>query len=104
MCFALQNVYISFRRSRKHRNYPLFIKLLEEEFFMVTQKDIDRINELARKSKSEGLTDEEKAEQKALRIKYIEGFKESLVGQLDSITVVNPDGSKHKLSKKEPRQ
>ncbi len=68
---------------------------------MVTQKDIDRINELARKSKKEGLTDEEKAEQKALRIKYIEGFKESLVGQLDSITVVEPDGSKHKLSKKD---
>ena len=67
---------------------------------MVTEQDIARINFLARKSKSEGLTEEEKAEQKALRIKYIESFKESLVGQLDSITVVEPDGSKHKLSKK----
>lgn len=67
---------------------------------MVTQKDIDRINELARKQKSEGLTEEEKAEQKALRIKYINGFKESLVGQLDSITVVEADGSKHKLGRK----
>ncbi len=70
---------------------------------MVTQKDIDRINELARKSKTEGLTEEEKAEQKALRIKYIEGFKASLIGQLDSITVVEPDGSKHKLEKKPPQ-
>ena len=68
---------------------------------MVTQKDIDRINELARKAKAEGLTEEEKAEQKSLRIRYIEGFKESLIGQLDSITVVEPDGSKHKLSTKD---
>ena len=67
---------------------------------MVTQKDIDRINELARKSKAEGLTDEEKAEQKALRIKYINGFKASLESQLQGITVVEPDGSKHKLEKK----
>lgn len=67
---------------------------------MVTQKDIDRINELARKSKTEGLTDEEKAEQKALRVKYINGFKASLESQLQGITVVEPDGSKHKLEKK----
>lgn len=67
---------------------------------MVTQKDIDRINELARKSKTEGLTNEEKAEQKELRVKYINGFKESLESQLKGITVVEPDGSKHKLEKK----
>lgn len=67
---------------------------------MVTQKDIDRINELARKSKTEGLTDEEKAEQKELRVKYINGFKASLESQLQGITVVEPDGSKHKLEKK----
>ena len=67
---------------------------------MVTQKDIDRINELARKSKTEGLTDAEKAEQKELRVKYINGFKESLESQLKGITVVEPDGSKHKLDKK----
>ena len=70
---------------------------------MVTQKDIDRINELARKSKTEGLTDAEKAEQKELRVKYINGFKESLESQLKGITVVEPDGSKHKLEKK-PKQ
>ena len=67
---------------------------------MVTQKDIDRITELARKSKTEGLTDEEKAEQKELRVKYINGFKASLESQLQGITVVEPDGSKHKLEKK----
>lgn len=71
---------------------------------MVTKQDIDRINELARKSKTEeGLTPEEKAEQKELRIKYINSMKESLVGQLGSITVVEPDGSKHKLTKKDDK-
>ncbi len=69
---------------------------------MVTQKDIDRINELARKSKTaKGLTDEEKAEQKELRVKYINSFKESLESQLSGITIVEPDGSKHKVKKKD---
>ena len=66
----------------------------------VTQKEIDRITELYRKSKAEGLTEEEKVEQKALRVKYIEGFKQSLIGHLDGITVVEQDGSRHKLNKK----
>ncbi|MBO5199808.1 MAG: DUF896 domain-containing protein [Clostridia bacterium] len=68
---------------------------------MVTQKDIDRINELARKQKTVGLTDEEKAEQKELRVKYINGFKASLESQLKGITIINPDGSKHKVKKKD---
>jgi uncharacterized protein YnzC (UPF0291/DUF896 family) len=67
---------------------------------MMTQKEIDRINQLARKSKTEGLTEEEKAEQKELRIKYINSFKESLEGQLNNIVIVEPDGSKHKVEKK----
>lgn len=68
---------------------------------MVTQQDIDRINELARKSKTpEGLTEEERAEQKVLRAKYINSFKASLESQLSGITIVEPDGSKHKVTKK----
>ena len=66
----------------------------------MTQKEIDRINELFHKSKTVGLTEEEKAEQKELRIKYINGFKQSLVGHLEGITVVEKDGSRHKLNKK----
>ena len=66
----------------------------------MTKEEIDRINELARKSKTEGLSDEEKAEQKKLRIKYINSFKESLEGQLNNIVIVEPDGSKHKVQKK----
>lgn len=68
---------------------------------MITQQEIDRINELARKSKTEGLTDEEKIEQKALRVKYINSFKESLEGQLNSLVIVEPDGTKRKVTKKQ---
>jgi len=61
------------------------------------QKKIDRINELARKQKAEGLTEEELAEQKVLRKEYIESFKQSLVSQLNSIYIVDEKGNKKKL-------
>lgn len=64
------------------------------------QEKIARINALARKAKAEGLTPEEIIERDALRKEYIADFKRSLVGQLESITVVEEDGSKHKLRKK----
>lgn len=65
------------------------------------QKKIDRINFLARKSKTpEGLTDAEKAEQAALRREYIDSVKASLVGHLENTTIVRPDGSKEKVTKK----
>ncbi len=64
------------------------------------QKKVDRINELARKQKAEGLTDAEKAEQAALRREYIEAYKQSLVSQLDNMYILEPDGTKHKVTKK----
>lgn len=65
------------------------------------QKKIDRINELARKSRSnEGLTPVEKQEQAVLRREYIDSFKASLVGQLENTYIVRPDGTKEKLEKK----
>ena len=64
----------------------------------MTQEKIDRINALARKSKAEGLSDEEKAEQAALRREYIDSFKASLVGQLENTYILRPDGSKEKLT------
>lgn len=64
------------------------------------QKKIDRINELARKAKAGGLTDEETAERDALRREYIDSVKASLTGQLDRTYFVEPDGSRHKLKKK----
>lgn len=60
---------------------------------MVTQKDLDRINELYRKSKAEGLTSDEEKEQKKLRADYIAAFRENLRGTLESIKIQNPDGS-----------
>lgn len=61
------------------------------------KKKIDRINELARKQKTEGLTVPEKAEQAALRREYIEAYKNNLIAQLENIYMVEPDGSKHKI-------
>ncbi len=65
------------------------------------QKKIDRINFLAKKQKSEGLTEEEKAEQFALRREYIDSFKRSLTSQLDNMYIVEPDGSKRKVKPKD---
>lgn len=66
----------------------------------MTQEKIDRINFLARKQKSEGLTEEEKTEQNALRREYIDGFKKSLVSQLENTYIVEPDGTKRKVTAK----
>ena len=52
---------------------------------MVTEKTLERINELYHKSKAEGLTDAELAEQKQLRADYVKA--------LESIKIKNPDGS-----------
>lgn len=64
------------------------------------KKKIDRINELARKQKSVGLTDEEKSEQKALREEYLSLVKRNLTAQLDNTYIVRPDGTKQKIKKK----
>ena len=48
----------------------------------MTQEKIARINELAKKSKTTGLTEAEKAEQQALRREYIDDMKASLRAQL----------------------
>ncbi|MBO5304351.1 MAG: DUF896 domain-containing protein [Clostridia bacterium] len=66
----------------------------------MNQQELDRINFLARKSRSEGLTEEEKAEQAVLRRKYIDSVVGSLKGQLDNTKIVNPDGSITELSQK----
>ncbi len=68
------------------------------------QKKIDRINELARKSKAEGLTDLEKKEQDLLRKEYIAIVRRNLRGQLNNIDVVNPDGSIENLGQKYGRK
>ena len=64
------------------------------------QQKIDRINELARKDKAEGLTPEELAERDALRREYIDSVKASLTGHLENTYFLEPDGTKRKLPKK----
>ena len=64
----------------------------------MNQKRLDRINELARKQKTIGLTDEEKAEQKKLREESLVDFRKTLRGQLDNISFVEADGSVTPLS------
>ena len=66
----------------------------------MTQEKIQRINELARKSRDQGLTEEEKAEQQALRREYVEAVKQSLKSQLDASVVIRPDGSSYRLTQK----
>ena len=66
------------------------------------QKKIDRINELARRVKAgETLTPEEQAERAELRREYLDSIKTNLVSQLENTWIVEPDGTKHKLPKKE---
>ena len=62
---------------------------------------IARINELAKKAKTEGLTAEETAERDKLRRIYIDSVKANLTGQLEHTTIVYPDGTRKKITKKQ---
>ncbi|WP_026891297.1 DUF896 domain-containing protein [Lacrimispora aerotolerans] len=66
----------------------------------MNQEKIDRINTLFHKSKSTGLSEEETAEQAALRKEYIESIRASLRGNLNSISIQEEDGSVTDLGKK----
>ncbi|GAA0478063.1 DUF896 family protein [Alkalibacterium sp. m-11] len=60
---------------------------------MLEKKKLDRINELVRKERSEGLSQEEKDEQKALREEYIQAFRSGMKNQIEGMKVVDPDGN-----------
>ena len=64
------------------------------------RQKINRINELYRKSKAEGLTEAEKKEQKILRREYIEAVKGNLLAQLNNIDVEEKDGTVVNLGEK----
>ena len=64
------------------------------------KQKLDRINELSRKSRTEELTPEEKAEQFTLRGEYIEEFRSSLKNTLDHTYIQKPDGTREKLQQK----
>ncbi len=67
---------------------------------MTMEQKIERINVLYHKSKAEGLNEEEKLEQQALRKAYIESVRNSLRGQLNNIDIQNEDGSIENLGEK----
>lgn len=64
------------------------------------KEKIERINQLAKKSKAEGLTEEEKKEQQLLRNEYREGFRKNLTAQLNNTYIVDKDGNKVLLGRK----
>lgn len=66
----------------------------------MTDEKIQRINELARKSKAEGLTKEEREEQALLRQEFIASVKGNLRAQLNNISIQNEDGTITNLGEK----
>jgi len=68
---------------------------------MITEKDIQRINELHHKSRNEGLTEAEKDEQQTLRNAYIEAMRSHVRNHLDNVIIQRPDGSREKLNRKQ---
>ncbi len=68
---------------------------------MISKEQINRINELAKKSKQSGLSAEEKEEQAKLRRLYIDSFKENLISQLENTYIVDEHGNKKKVQKKD---
>ena len=64
------------------------------------KQKIDRINELARKKKTVGLTEAEVQEQAALRREYLDGFRANMEAVLAGVVIQRPDGSKTPLQKK----
>ena len=70
----------------------------------MAELNLDRINELARKAKAEGLTDAEIQEQKILRANYIANIRASLRGQLDNIDMIDKDGTVFNLGERYDRE
>ena len=66
----------------------------------ITENDIKRINELYHKSKAEGLTDEEKAEQKKLREDYVAAIRGNIRSQLEHVKVVDENGNEVQLKRR----
>lgn len=65
------------------------------------QNKINRINELAKKAKTSGLTPSEKEEQQLLRSEYIKAFRNNLKSTLDTIVVIDEQGKQRPLKEKQ---
>ena len=66
--------------------------------------NLDRINELARKQRTEGLTEEEIKEQVQLRAQYVAAIRRNLRSQLENIDILEPDGTITRLSEKKVKR
>ena len=66
----------------------------------MSDEKIKRINELAKKSREEGLSDEEKAEQATLRQEYIKKFRQGMENTLSNVYIMDENGNKRKVEKK----
>lgn len=73
-------------------NYDLE-KMKQGEIRMLSKDKLNRINALAKKAKSVGLSDKEKEEQQELRQEYLRVFRNSMTNTLHSVTVVDPEGN-----------
>jgi uncharacterized protein YnzC (UPF0291/DUF896 family) len=60
---------------------------------MISKELIARINELSRKAKESGLTEEEKIEQQKLRQEYMQSFRQSLLNTLSTVKIIDPAGN-----------
>lgn len=70
---------------------------------MDASKRVERINELARKKRAEGLTQEELEEQQRLRAEYLQAFRGGMEQMLQNVVVQHPDGKRAPLKKKKTR-
>lgn len=60
---------------------------------MLEKGKLDRINELVRKERSEGLSPEEKTEQETLRADYVKAFRSSMKNQIEGMKIVDEEGA-----------
>lgn len=65
------------------------------------KQKLERIGQLSRKQRSVGLTEEEKKEQAALRQEYLAAIRQDLTGTLDNTYVVDPNGNKKKIQRRD---
>lgn len=68
------------------------------------EKLLKRINELAKKSREEGLNEEEKKEQAVLRQEYIKKFRQGMENTLSNVYIMDENGNKKKVEKKNKRK
>lgn len=66
----------------------------------MTEEKIKRINELYKKKKAGTLTEEEAKEQALLRAEYIESVRKNLHGSLENVSIQEPDGTIHPVTRK----